>query len=50
MVALKWSEEDSLKICLGDSTDMKYLQNVIIRGNLEGLGDDALLEKLTRVI
>ena len=23
VVALKWSEEDSLKICLGDRTDMK---------------------------
>lgn len=32
MVSLKWSEEDSLKICLGDRTDMKHLQNVIIWG------------------
>lgn len=38
VVALKWSEEDSLKICLGDRTDMKYLQNVIIGGTWRDLG------------
>lgn len=45
VVALKWSEEDSLKFCLGHRTDMKHLQNVIIWGNLEGLLGDALLRK-----
>lgn len=50
VVALKWSEEDSLKFCLGHRTDMKHLQNVIIWGNLEGLLGDALLEKPSKVI
>lgn len=50
VVALKWSGEDSLQFCLGNRTDMKHLQNVLIWGTLEGLSGDALPEKLSKVI
>lgn len=48
--ARKWSEEDGWKISSGDAIDSKRLQNVGMWEPLEGFGEDALLEKLTRAV